>query len=149
MVGVLRAFGSLVRRCFPGFILLPRRCMSPLAVHDNAQCYANPSICAMVRMSALGHKRTYAVQKGMSALPPIADIRDAKTNVCFVPKADIAHHSINSSARVSSEGEMANPNAFAVWRSSADGPLLCPFSLLTGNFTGNFAKSCLWEPQRQ
>ena len=23
-------------------------------------------------MSALGHKRTYAVQKGMSALPPIA-----------------------------------------------------------------------------
>ena len=25
-------------------------------------------------MSALGHKRTYAVQKGMSALPPKADI---------------------------------------------------------------------------
>ena len=25
-------------------------------------------------MSALGHKRTYVVQKGMSALPPIADI---------------------------------------------------------------------------
>ena len=27
-------------------------------------------------MSALGHKRTYAVQKGMSALPPKADIRE-------------------------------------------------------------------------
>ena len=26
------------------------------------------------RMSALGHKRTFAVQKGMSALPPKADI---------------------------------------------------------------------------
>ena len=26
-------------------------------------------------MSALGHKRTYAVQEGMSALPPKADIR--------------------------------------------------------------------------
>ena len=26
------------------------------------------------RMSALGHKRTYAVQKGMSALPPKADL---------------------------------------------------------------------------
>jgi hypothetical protein len=25
-------------------------------------------------MSALGHKRTFAVQYGMSALPPIADI---------------------------------------------------------------------------
>ena len=34
------------------------------------------------------------------------------------------------------------------WRSSADGPLLCPFSLLTGNFTGNFVKSCLRERQR-
>ena len=28
-------------------------------------------------MSALGHKRTFAVQKGMSALPPKADIRES------------------------------------------------------------------------
>jgi hypothetical protein len=28
-------------------------------------------------MSALGHKRTYAEQKGMSALPPKTDIRSA------------------------------------------------------------------------
>ena len=34
------------------------------------------------------------------------------------------------------------------WRSSANGPLLCPFSLLTGNFTGNFAKSWLLPRQR-
>ena len=39
-------------------------------------------------MSALGHKQTYAVQKGMSALPPKADICGAITNVRFVPRAD-------------------------------------------------------------
>ena len=32
------------------------------------------TIAAAHSMSALGHKRTFAVQKGMSALPPIADI---------------------------------------------------------------------------
>jgi hypothetical protein len=37
----------------------------------------------------LGHKRTYAVQKGMSALPPIADICSAQAHVRFVPKADM------------------------------------------------------------
>ena len=40
-------------------------------------------------MSALGQKRTCAVQKGMSALPPKADMCGAKRNVRFVPKADI------------------------------------------------------------
>ena len=40
-------------------------------------------------MSALGHKQTYAVQNGMSALPPIADICSAQAHVRFVPKADI------------------------------------------------------------
>jgi len=39
-------------------------------------------------MSAFGQKQTFAAQNGMSALPPIADIRGAKTNVRFVPKAD-------------------------------------------------------------
>jgi hypothetical protein len=43
----------------------------------------------VTRMSALGHKRTYAVQKGMSALPPIADICSAQAYVRFVPIADI------------------------------------------------------------
>src|SRR6476620_8364540 len=57
-------------------------------------------------MSALGHKRTYAVQKGMSALPPIAtakadmemvmsalppraDMCGATSDVRSGPKADI------------------------------------------------------------
>src|SRR4029450_10226263 len=40
-------------------------------------------------MSALGQKQTLAPQKVMSALPPKADIRGAKRNVCFGPIADI------------------------------------------------------------
>jgi hypothetical protein len=40
-------------------------------------------------MSALGHKRTFALQKGMSALPPIADICSALVHVRFGPIADI------------------------------------------------------------
>jgi hypothetical protein len=32
------------------------------------------SLTKLAAMSALGQKRTYAVQKGMSALPPKADI---------------------------------------------------------------------------
>lgn len=36
----------------------------------------------------------------------------------------------------------------AGWRSSADGCLLRPVSLLTGNITGNFQKSSLRTPQR-
>src|SRR5215470_639377 len=39
-------------------------------------------------MSALGHERTYAVQKAMSALPPKADMCSALGHVCFGPKAD-------------------------------------------------------------
>jgi len=40
-------------------------------------------------MSALGQKRTFAVQNGMSALTPKADMCSATRYVCFVPKADI------------------------------------------------------------
>ena len=50
-------------------------------------------------MSALGHKRTYAVQKGTSALPPIAPAKakfrkrpkDQKTVSALPPKADICY----------------------------------------------------------
>ena len=42
-------------------------------------------------MSALGHKQTFAVQKGMSALPPKADMCSATRYVRFVPIADIIH----------------------------------------------------------
>ncbi len=41
-------------------------------------------------MSALGHKQTYALQQGMSALPPKADRCSAATYVRFGPIADIA-----------------------------------------------------------
>ena len=41
-------------------------------------------------MSALGQKQTCAVQKGMSALPPKADMCSATRHVRFVPIADIA-----------------------------------------------------------
>jgi hypothetical protein len=47
-------------------------------------------------MSALGHKRTFATQKAMSALPPIADIGCCRCR--SEPIADI--DSITSSARV-------------------------------------------------
>ena len=40
-------------------------------------------------MSALGHKRTYAVQNVMSASPPKADMCSATRHVRFVPIADI------------------------------------------------------------
>ena len=42
-------------------------------------------------MSALGHKQTCAAQKGMSALPPKADISRGVQHVRSVPMADIAH----------------------------------------------------------
>ena len=41
-------------------------------------------------MSALGHKRTFAPQKVMSALPPKANMCSALADVRFVPIADIA-----------------------------------------------------------
>ena len=41
-------------------------------------------------MSALGDKQTFAVQNGMSALVPIADMCGATRDVRFVPIADIA-----------------------------------------------------------
>ena len=40
-------------------------------------------------MSALGQKQTCAAQKGMSALPPKADIEGVECDVRFVPIADI------------------------------------------------------------
>src|SRR5215470_69366 len=47
-------------------------------------------------MSALGHKRTYAVQKGMSALPPKATVKaDSRTTSCLLYQADMCsalHH---------------------------------------------------------
>jgi hypothetical protein len=39
----------------------------------------------LVRESALGHKQTFAVQNGMSALPPKPDIGRQPFDVRFVP----------------------------------------------------------------
>jgi hypothetical protein len=41
-------------------------------------------------MSALGQKQTLERLHSMSALPPIADIGGVRSDVRFVPKADIA-----------------------------------------------------------
>ena len=38
-------------------------------------------------MSALGHKQTFAAQKGMSALPPKADMCGANKNVRYWAKS--------------------------------------------------------------
>jgi len=43
----------------------------------------------METMSALGQKQTYAVQNGMSALPPKATSNATYGDVRFGPKADI------------------------------------------------------------
>jgi len=40
-------------------------------------------------MSAVGHKRTFAPQQAMSALPPKADMCSATRYVRFVPQADM------------------------------------------------------------
>ena len=55
----------------------------------------------MRRMSALGQKQTFAVQNAMSALPPKADMCGAKSNVRFVPIADM-HRSKHVSIRSTS-----------------------------------------------
>src|SRR5262245_40677641 len=43
----------------------------------------------MLKLSAMGQKRTYAVQKGMSALPRIATAKatSRKSHVCFTPES--------------------------------------------------------------
>ena len=50
-------------------------------------------------MSALGQKQTFAVQKGMSALPSKADMCSATRNVRFVPivlkKSAVATHEVH------------------------------------------------------
>ena len=50
-------------------------------------------------MSALGHKQTFAMQNGMSALPPKADMCSALAHVRFVPKADMRPGLIRSPHR--------------------------------------------------
>jgi hypothetical protein len=57
-----------------------------VTIRDVSLVEANNLIRLM--MSALGQKRTCAVQNGMSALPPIADMCGATRDVRFVPCVD-------------------------------------------------------------
>ena len=66
-------------------------------------------------MSPSGHKQTYAAQKVMSALPPIADMCGATRDVRFVPIADIAAYSITSSARASIQGRPKRVGCRSNW----------------------------------
>ena len=55
-------------------------------------------------MSALGQKQTCAVQNGMSALTPIADMCSAQADVHFVPIADIASKLVRAAKNVGVPG---------------------------------------------
>ena len=57
-------------------------------------------------MSALGQKQTCAVQKGMSALPPKADMCGAKRDVRFVPIADMTSVRIGVNQTQSKRGRL-------------------------------------------
>ena len=67
-------------------------------------------------MSALGQKQTYAVQNGMSALPPKADMCGATSDVRFGPVADM----LNKLSGKYSERKSAFLRFFRVW-----GPMEC------------------------
>ena len=68
-------------------------------------------------MSALGQKRTFAVQNGMSALPPKADMSGVMCMSAKCQKRTLArNYSITSSAAKSRPGGIVTPSAFAVLR---------------------------------
>jgi hypothetical protein len=61
-------------------------------------------------MCALGHKRTFAVQRLMSALPPKADMCSATRDVRYGPIADIMPITQSPlSAVVKSDGGIVRP----------------------------------------
>ena len=66
-----------------------RRGATCTATCHRAVCEKQPLLHGTSPMSALGHKRTFAAQQSMSALPSKADIRSAQACVRFVPRADI------------------------------------------------------------
>ena len=80
-------------------------------------------------MSALGLKQTCAVQKGMSALPPKADMCSAHDDVCFVPIADI--------------DELIRTNRKTAWRRSLHGTIAYSSGQVTPNVESQSAnKQC-------
>ena len=77
-------------------------------------------------MSALGQKQTFAVQKGMSALPPIADMCGATRDIRFVPIAD----SEEMSGCAATAGERVASRSAWVLQRSAEAGLLRPICLI-------------------
>src|SRR5215475_8515823 len=71
----------------PSKLMNLRRLMSPLSGRAGAKFYSGSDGRAM---SALGQKRTHAVQQGMSALHPKADMCSALVHVRYRPIADIS-----------------------------------------------------------
>ena len=68
-------------------------------------------------MSALGQKRTFAVQNGMSALPPKADMCSAQVACPLCAKSGhYRDYWITSSARVSKAGGTVRSSALAALR---------------------------------
>ena len=81
--------------------------MEPAVIELDLGTASKTSASVQQAMSALGHKRTYAPQQAMSALPPTAtknaampkmvvsalhlkaDMCSALAHVCFGPKADM------------------------------------------------------------
>lgn len=88
---------------------------------------------AQTEMSPLGQKQTYAVQKGMSALPPKADMCGALADVCYGPIADIDLSHNNVGQVVGLPHAYLVLYALVIWRTSdaahpyykRDGPARC------------------------
>src|SRR5258706_5747916 len=86
-------------------------------------------------MPALGGSltRTSSRVPARSVDPSTTDMRQLHWHVGFVPEADISLHSITSSARASSVGEMVRPSALAVLRLTTNSNL---FGACTGSSPG-------------
>src|SRR5258706_1489748 len=85
-------------------------------------------------MSDLGQSRRFDDVRVTSAFPPIATKERTSRDVSNVPEADITSlHSITSSARASSVGEMVRPSALAGLRLTTNSNL---FGACTGSSPG-------------
>ena len=116
-IAALQRLGALRFYCFAACFVAPSHCLPRGSGQGIVAAQTSTLEEAAMPMSALGQKRTCAVQNAMSALPPKADMCSALGDVRFVPIADIAHtHSITSSARPISVLGMLRPSALAVLR---------------------------------
>ena len=75
-------------------------------------------------MSVSGQKLPKWAVRVMSAFLPIATFERTALEVRFVPRAEVAPHSITSSASVSTFGGTAIPSCFAVLRFTTNQNLL-------------------------